>query len=154
MSIILGVTIGNLVLDRVTALILGFATILFLGSFVFIARNNDMKGALMSLLPKRNQNWKQSQGLGLRSRDMMLENSKNLRKLEWISIHLANLDKTIYELQRTRLQPQERRHKLRRSNSRSKVWIMLFLYLWRSREATWYNKPITRQSGKRIPRTS
>ncbi|WP_413440671.1 hypothetical protein [Synechococcus sp. MIT S1220] len=56
MNIILGITLGNLELDPITASILGFATILFLGSFIFIARNNDMKGALMSLLPKRNKN--------------------------------------------------------------------------------------------------
>ena len=45
--------IYNLSLDNVTASALILASLLFLGSFVFISRTNDMKGALLSLLPKR-----------------------------------------------------------------------------------------------------
>jgi hypothetical protein len=45
--------IYNLSLDNVTALALTLATLFFLGSFVFISRTNDMKGSLLSLLPKR-----------------------------------------------------------------------------------------------------
>ena len=45
--------IYNLSLDNVTALALTLATLFSLGSFVFISRTNDMKGALLSLLPKR-----------------------------------------------------------------------------------------------------
>ena len=49
----LGIIAGNLELNNTTALFLGIVSVGFLGSFVFISRNNDMIGALLSLLPKR-----------------------------------------------------------------------------------------------------
>ena len=48
-----GLTIGNLELDKLTSIILLIAALIFLGSFVFVSRTNDMVGALKSLLPTR-----------------------------------------------------------------------------------------------------
>ena len=53
MYISLAITLGNLELNVITASVLGIATVTFFGSFIFIAKTNDMKGALLSLLPKR-----------------------------------------------------------------------------------------------------
>ena len=46
-------TIGNLELDTLTTTVLAVAMVIFLGSFIFVSRTNDMIGALKSLLPKR-----------------------------------------------------------------------------------------------------
>ncbi len=51
--VIASLTIGHLILDDMTVLVLSLATIAFFGSFIFISRTNDMKGALLSLLPGR-----------------------------------------------------------------------------------------------------
>ena len=48
-----GLTIGNLELDTLTTTVLAVAMVIFLGSFIFVSRTNDMIGALKSLLPKR-----------------------------------------------------------------------------------------------------
>ena len=48
-----GLTIGNLELDTPTTTVLAVAMVIFLGSFIFVSRTNDMIGALKSLLPKR-----------------------------------------------------------------------------------------------------
>ena len=48
-----GLTIGNLELDALTTTVLAVAMVIFLGSFIFVSRTNDMIGALKSLLPKR-----------------------------------------------------------------------------------------------------
>ena len=48
-----GLTIGNLELDMLTTTVLAVAMVIFLGSFIFVSRTNDMIGALKSLLPKR-----------------------------------------------------------------------------------------------------
>ena len=53
MTLVASLTLGNLTLDNTTVLVLSIATIAFFGSFVFISRTNDMKGALLSLLPGR-----------------------------------------------------------------------------------------------------
>jgi len=53
MSIVASLTLGHLILDDTTVLVLSLATVAFLGSFVFISKTNDMKGALLSLLPGR-----------------------------------------------------------------------------------------------------
>ena len=53
MSIVASLTLGHLILDDTTVLVLSLATIAFFGSFVFISKTNDMKGALLSLLPRR-----------------------------------------------------------------------------------------------------
>tara|TARA_B100000482_G_scaffold188171_1_gene167708 strand:- start:848 stop:1018 length:171 start_codon:yes stop_codon:yes gene_type:complete len=53
MILVASLTLGNLILDNTTVLVLSIATIAFFGSFVFISRTNDMKGALLSLLPGR-----------------------------------------------------------------------------------------------------
>jgi len=48
-----GLTIGNLELDALTTTVLAVAMVIFLGSFIFVSRTNDMVGALKSLLPKK-----------------------------------------------------------------------------------------------------
>ena len=48
-----GLTIGNLELDALTTTVLAVAMVIFLGSFIFVSRTNDMIGALKSLLPKK-----------------------------------------------------------------------------------------------------
>ena len=48
-----GLTIGNLELDALTTTVLAVAMAIFLGSFIFVSRTNDMIGALRSLLPKK-----------------------------------------------------------------------------------------------------
>ena len=53
MTLVASLTLGNLILDNTTVLVLSIATFAFFGSFVFISRTNDMKGALLSLLPGR-----------------------------------------------------------------------------------------------------
>ena len=53
MSIVASLTLGHLILDDTTVLVLSLATVAFFGSFVFISKTNDMKGALLSLLPGR-----------------------------------------------------------------------------------------------------
>ena len=51
--VIASLTLGHLILDDMTVLVLSLATIAFFGSFIFISKTNDMKGALLSLLPGR-----------------------------------------------------------------------------------------------------
>ena len=53
MRFVASLTIGHLVLDDMSVLVLSTATFAFLGSFIFISKTNDMKGALLSLLPGR-----------------------------------------------------------------------------------------------------
>ena len=53
MRLVASLTLGHLVLDDTTVLVLSMATVAFFGSFVFISKTNDMKGALLSLLPGR-----------------------------------------------------------------------------------------------------
>ena len=53
MTLVASLTLGNLILDNTTVLVLSIATLAFFASFVFISRTNDMKGALLSLLPGR-----------------------------------------------------------------------------------------------------
>ena len=53
MTLVASLKFGNLILDNTTVLVLSIATFAFFGSFVFISRTNDMKGALLSLLPGR-----------------------------------------------------------------------------------------------------
>ena len=48
-----GLAVGNLELDALTASVFVFSTLIFLGSFIYISRTNDMIGALKSLLPRR-----------------------------------------------------------------------------------------------------
>lgn len=49
----IGLAIGNLELGALTSAVLAFATVFFVGSFIYISRTNDMIGALKSLLPKK-----------------------------------------------------------------------------------------------------
>ena len=51
--VMVGLMIGNLELDALTSTVFVIATVVFLGSFIFVSRTNDMIGALKSLLPKR-----------------------------------------------------------------------------------------------------
>lgn len=53
MRFVASLTLGHLVLDDTTLLVLSMATVAFFGSFIFISKTNDMKGALLSLLPGR-----------------------------------------------------------------------------------------------------
>jgi hypothetical protein len=53
MRFVASLTIGHLVLDDMSVLVLSIATLAFFGSFIFISKTNDMKGALLSLLPGR-----------------------------------------------------------------------------------------------------
>ena len=53
MRLVASLTLGHLVLDDTTVLVLSMATVAFFGSFIFISKTNDMKGALLSLLPGR-----------------------------------------------------------------------------------------------------
>ena len=53
MKLVASLTLGHLILDDMTVLVLSAATFAFLGSFIFISKTNDMKGALLSLLPGR-----------------------------------------------------------------------------------------------------
>ena len=48
-----GLVIGNLELDALTSTVFVIATLLFLGSFIFVSMTNDMIGALKSLLPQK-----------------------------------------------------------------------------------------------------
>ena len=53
MRFVASLTLGHLILDDMTVLVLSIATFAFFGSFIFISKTNDMKGALLSLLPSR-----------------------------------------------------------------------------------------------------
>ena len=43
--------LGNLAISNSTAVAFGLLSLFFLSSFIFISQNNDMVGALKSLLP-------------------------------------------------------------------------------------------------------
>ena len=51
--VMVGLMIGNLELDALTSTVFVIATVVFLGSFIFVSQTNDMIGALKSLLPQR-----------------------------------------------------------------------------------------------------
>ena len=53
MRFVASLTLGHLILDNTTVLVLLIATFAFFGSFIYISKTNDMKGALLSLLPGR-----------------------------------------------------------------------------------------------------
>ena len=44
--VMVGLMIGNLELDALTSTVFVIATVVFLGSFIFVSQTNDMIGAL------------------------------------------------------------------------------------------------------------
>ena len=46
--------VGNLVLDNLSALVLGSVSIIFLGSFLFVSMNNDNKGMMRWIFNSNN----------------------------------------------------------------------------------------------------
>lgn len=47
--------IGNLVLDNLSVLVLGLASIIFLASFLYVSFNNDTKGMMSWIFHSNNQ---------------------------------------------------------------------------------------------------
>ena len=48
-------TVGNLVLDDISALVLGLASLIFIGSFLFVSIANDNKGMMSWIFNSNDQ---------------------------------------------------------------------------------------------------
>ena len=51
----LAFAVGNLVLDNISALVLGLASLIFIGSFLFVSITNDNKGMLRWIFNSNDQ---------------------------------------------------------------------------------------------------
>ena len=47
--------VGNLVLDNISALVLGLASLIFVGSFLFVSITNDNKGMMRWIFNSNDQ---------------------------------------------------------------------------------------------------